>query len=449
MNGVQVTKSDFLRSVRRKNPGQKEFIQAVSEVIGSVWEIYLENPVFRDADILQRLVEPERIIIFRVPWQDDQERPKINRGFRVQFSSVLGPYKGGLRFRAGVDLSILKFLGFEQIFKNALTTLPLGGGKGGSDFDPKGRSDGEIMRFCQSFMTELQRHIGNRTDIPAGDIGVGTREIGYLYGQYKRLKNHFTGTITGKSLNWGGSLMRPEATGYGVVYLTEEIMKTCCISIEGKTVLVSGSGNVAQHTVKKVNELGGKVVSMSDSSGYIYDPDGIRGEKWDYIMDLKNVRRGRIYEYAEAFGCQYVEGKGPWDIPCDVAIPCATQNEIHARDAATLIKNGCRCLAEGANMPCTPEAVDLFLRKRMIYAPGKAANAGGVATSALEMSQNFSGQAWSMEKVDTELRRIMVNIHEQCVEYGRVDEEYVDYQKGANVAAFLKVAQAMIEQGNV
>jgi glutamate dehydrogenase (NADP+) len=444
-----MTKNEFMNLVIARNPDQPEFLQAVTEVIDSIWEVYEANPVFQDANVLERLVEPDRVLMFRVPWTTDAGEVIVNRGYRVEFNSSIGPYKGGLRFHPSVNLSILKFLGFEQIFKNALTTLPMGGGKGGSDFDPKGKTDNEIMRFCQSFMTELQRHIGFRTDVPAGDIGVGGREIGYMFGQYKRIKNEFTGVLTGKGINWGGSLIRPEATGYGAVYFAEEMMKTRGESFEGKVVAISGSGNVAQYATEKINKLGGKVVTLSDSAGYIYDPEGIDEEKWEFIMDLKNVRRGRIKEYAEKYGCKYVEGKRPWEVKCDVALPCATQNELNEEEPEMLVKNGCFVVSEGANMPSTPEAVLVFEKAKILYAPGKAANAGGVATSGLEMTQNYMGLSWTREKVDTELHNIMIRIHEQCVENGQVEENYVDYVKGANIAGFLKVATAMVEQGVV
>ena len=444
-----MTKSEFMNLVIARNPDQPEFLQAVTEVIDSIWEVYEANPVFKDANVLERLVEPDRVLMFRVPWTTDEGEVVVNRGYRVEFNSSIGPYKGGLRFHPSVNLSILKFLGFEQIFKNALTTLPMGGGKGGSDFDPKGKTDNEIMRFCQSFMTELQRHIGFRTDVPAGDIGVGGREIGFMFGQYKRIRNEFTGVLTGKGINWGGSLIRPEATGYGAVYFAEEMMKTRGETFEGKIVTISGSGNVAQYALEKINKLGGKVVTLSDSAGYIYDPAGIDEEKWEFVMDLKNVRRGRIKEYAEKYGCKYIEGKRPWEVKCDVALPCATQNEINKEEAEMLVKNGCFVVSEGANMPSTPEAVAVFEAARILYAPGKAANAGGVATSGLEMTQNYMGQSWTREKVDSELHNIMIRIHEQCVENGRIDGDYVDYVKGANIAGFLKVATAMVEQGVV
>ena len=444
-----MTKNEFMNHMHAQNPSQPEFIQAVSEVVDSVWEVYEENPIFQAANIMERIVIPERLVVFRVPWVNDAGEVKVNRGYRVEFNNAIGPFKGGLRFHPSVNLSILKFLGFEQIFKNSLTTLPMGGAKGGADFDPKGKTDNEIMHFCQSFMSELFRHIGHRTDIPAGDIGVGGREIGYLYGQYKRLKNEHTSALTGKGVQWGGSLIRPEATGYGAVYMAEDMMKTRNTSFEGKTVVVSGSGNVAQYATQKVNELGGKVVTLSDSSGYIYDPDGIKGEKWDYIMDLKNNRRGRIKEYAKEFACKYYEGKRPWEIPCDAALPCATQNEINGDDAKILVKNGCYLVSEGANMPSTPEAIEVFKKAKILFAPGKAANAGGVATSGLEMTQNFMGMSWPRDEVNGHLRKIMTKIHEQCVEYGRVDDNYVDYVKGANIAGFMKVAIAMVDLGVV
>ncbi len=444
-----MTKSEFMNHVVAHNPSQPEFIQAVKEVVDSVWEVYEANPVFQAANIMERIVIPERIVVFRVPWVNDAGEVKVNRGYRVEFNNAIGPFKGGLRFHPSVNLSILKFLGFEQIFKNSLTTLPMGGAKGGSDFDPKGKTDNEVMHFCQSFMSELYRHIGHHTDVPAGDIGVGGREIGYLYGQYKRLKNEHTSALTGKGVQWGGSLIRPEATGYGAIYLAEDMLATRNDNFEGKIVTVSGSGNVAQYATQKVNELGGKVVTLSDSGGYIYDPDGISGEKWDYVMDLKNVRRGRIKEYAKEFGCKYVEGKRPWEVPCDVAVPSATQNEINEDDAKTLVKNGCFLVTEGANMPSTPEAVDVFQNAKILFAPGKAANAGGVATSGLEMTQNFMGLSWSREEVNDHLRKIMKSVHSQCVEHGRLNANYVDYVKGANIAGFMKVAIAMVDLGVV
>jgi len=437
---------EFMYRVKAKNPNEPEFIQSVAEVIESIWPIYQANPQFQQANILERLVEPERIIMFRVPWVADNGEIEVNRGYRVEFNSAIGPFKGGLRFHPSVNLSILKFLGFEQIFKNSLTTLPIGGGKGGSDFNPRGRSDGEVMRFCQSFMLELFRHIGPDTDVPAGDIGVGKREIGYLFGMYKKIKNEFTGVFTGKALSWGGSLIRPEATGFGAVYFAEEMLKTRNDSIEGKTVVVSGSGNVAQYAIAKVNLLGGKVVTISDSDGFVHDPDGIRGEKWDFLMELKNVRRGRVKEYAEEFKVEYHQGKRPWGIKCDVALPCATQNEISAEEAASLVKNGCICVSEGANMPTVPDGVRVFLENNILYGPGKAANAGGVATSALEMTQNSMRLSWSREEVDQKLQTIMRSIHNQCVEYGK-ENNFVNYVKGSNIAGFMKVATAMLDHG--
>jgi glutamate dehydrogenase (NADP+) len=408
-----------------------------------------ENPKYKAANILERVIEPERTIIFRVPWVDDAGNAQVNRGFRVQFNSAIGPYKGGIRFHPSVNLSILKFLGFEQIFKNSLTTLPMGGGKGGADFDPKGKSDNEIMRFCQSFMTELAKHIGANTDVPAGDIGVGKREIGYMFGQYRRLRNEFTGVLTGKGINWGGSLIRPEATGYGAVYFAQNMLNHIGDSMAGKTVVVSGSGNVAQFAIQKATELGAKVVSASDSSGYIYDKDGITPEKLAFLMDLKNERRGRIKEYADHYGCEFVEGGRPWSINAkvDAAMPCATQNELNEADAKNLIANGVKLVAEGANMPSTPEAIEAFEHANVLFAPGKASNAGGVATSGLEMSQNSMRYNWSAEEVDEKLRGIMANIHEACVKYGTREDGSVDYVAGANLAGFVKVADAMLEQG--
>ncbi|SVB36218.1 uncharacterized protein METZ01_LOCUS189072 [marine metagenome] len=438
----------FMETVISKNPGQDEFHQAVEEVVESIWDYLQDNPHYLHTKILDRLVEPERVIMFRVPWRDDQGNIQVNRGFRVEFNSAIGPYKGGLRFHPSVSLSILKFLGFEQIFKNSLTTLPMGGGKGGSDFDPKGKSDNEVMSFCQSFMTELCRHIGPVTDVPAGDIGVGGREIGYLFGQYKRIRNEFTGVLTGKGLNWGGSLIRPEATGYGCVYFAQEMLKTRGDSFKGKIVAVSGSGNVAQYATEKVIELGGKVVTLSDSSGSIYDPEGINEEKLQWTMDLKNNKRGRIKEYTKEFGGEYWEGKRPWEAKCDVALPCATQNEISKVDAEILIKNGCICVAEGANMPSEPEAIDVYLNNKILYGPGKAANAGGVAVSGLEMSQNATSIHWSREEVDSKLRSIMSSIHQACETYGK-EGDFINYVKGANIAGFIKVADAMLDQGVV
>ena len=441
--------ADVLDTVEKRNPGEQEFLQAVKEVLGTLVPAIERNPEYQSSKILQRIVEPERQIIFRVPWLDDRNQVQVNRGFRIEFNSAIGPYKGGLRFHPSVCISILKFLAFEQIFKNSLTTLPMGGGKGGSDFDPKGKSDMEVMRFCQSFMTELSRHIGADTDVPAGDIGVGGREIGYLFGQYKRLRNEFTGVLTGKGLNWGGSLIRPEATGYGCVYFAEEMLKTRNQTFEGKVCLVSGSGNVAQYTVEKLNELGAKVVTLSDSTGTIYDKAGITDEKLAWVMHLKNVRRGRIREYAQEFQCDYFEGKTPWHLPGDCAFPSATQNEIHETDARALIKNNCLLVAEGANMPSTPGAADLFVEKKILYGPGKAANAGGVATSGLEMSQNSMRMNWSREEVDRRLHDIMISIHRTCAqtaeEYGMAG----NYVAGANIAGFVKVADAMLDQGLV
>ncbi len=445
-----MTKQAFLDEVAARNSNQPEFLQAVKEVVECVWETYEENPIFQDANILGRLVEPERVITFRVPWVSDDDEIMVNRGYRVEFNSAIGPYKGGLRFHPSVNLSILKFLGFEQIFKNALTTLPMGGGKGGSDFDAKGKSDGEIMRFCQSFMTELQRHIGNRTDIPAGDIGVGAREIGYLFGQYKRIRNEFTGILTGKGLNWGGSLIRPEATGFGVVYFTNEMLKAAGETFEGKKVAISGFGNVAWGAATKVNELGGKVVTLSGPDGYIYDPEGIREEKINYMLMLRATCNDIIEPYVREFPeAKFFAKRRPWEQKIDIALPCATQNELGKDDAEILVKNDCKCIVEGANMPLTPEAMKIVHDAKILYAPGKAANAGGVATSGLEMSQNYAGQSWEREKVDGELRKIMIRIHEQCELHGRIDDDYVDYVRGANIAGFMKVARAMVEQGVV
>jgi glutamate dehydrogenase (NADP+) len=439
----------FMNQVIAKNPGENEFHQAVQEVAESLMPVLDRHPKYREAKILERIVEPERVIMFRVPWLDDKGNVQINRGFRVEYNSAIGPYKGGLRFHPTVNLGILKFLGFEQVFKNALTTLPMGGGKGGSDFNPKGKSDNEVMKFCQSFMNELYRHLGPNTDVPAGDIGVGGREIGFLFGQYKKLRNAFEGVLTGKGLNWGGSLIRPEATGYGCVYFAEEMLKTRGESFEGKTVSVSGSGNVAQYACEKVNQLGGKVITLSDSSGYIVDKDGIKGEKWDFVMELKNVRRGRIREYAEKFKCEYHEGRGVWNIPVDVALPCATQNELDEDDAKTLVKSGCVAVSEGANMPSTPEAVNIFLEKNVLYGLGKAANAGGVATSGLEMSQNSARMSWTREEVDEKLHGIMRSIHKVCVETAEEYDTPGNYVNGANIAGFLKVADAMLDHGIV
>lgn len=438
----------FMERVRAKNPGETEFHQAVQEVAETVIPFIEENPKYKSAKILERITEPERVIMFRVPWIDDKGEFQINRGFRIEMNSAIGPYKGGLRFHPTVNLGILKFLAFEQVFKNSLTTLPMGGGKGGSDFDPKGKSDNEVMRFCQSFMTELQRHIGPDTDVPAGDIGVGGREIGFLFGQYKRLRNEFTGILTGKGLEWGGSLIRPEATGYGCVYFVNEMLATKKDSFKGKTVVISGSGNVAQYAVEKVNQLGGKVVTLSDSHGYIYDKDGIDEKKLAFVLDLKNNRRGRIKEYADKFKCDHVAGRTPWEVKCDVALPSATQNELNEKDAKTLVKNGCIAVGEGANMPSTPEAVEIFLSAKILYAPGKASNAGGVAVSGLEMSQNSMRLSWTREEVDQRLHRIMKDIHATCVKYG-YENNFVNYVKGANIGGFVKVADAMLAQGLV
>ena len=440
--------NEFMDIVTKKNAGEVEFHQAVLEVVESLWDYLQENPHYLQAKILDRIVEPERVLMFRVPWRDDRGEIQVNRGFRVEFNSAIGPYKGGLRFHPSVNLGILKFLGFEQVFKNSLTTLPMGGGKGGSDFDPKGKSDKEVMSFCQSFMTELQRHIGPNTDVPAGDIGVGGREIGFMFGQYKRLRNEFTGVITGKALNWGGSLIRQEATGYGTVYFAQEMLKTRGDSFEGKNVAVSGSGNVAQYATEKVNELGGKVVTLSDSGGSIYDPEGVDDDKLKWVMELKEVRRGRIKEYADEFGCEYWEGERPWKAKVDVALPSATQNEVNTDEAKMLVDNGCICVAEGANMPSEPGAIDVYLENKILYGPGKAANAGGVAVSGLEMSQNSMRLSWTREEVDQKLHGIMKAIHEQCVTYG-TESDFINYVKGANVGGFIKIADSMLDQGVV
>jgi len=438
--------NDFIESVKLKNPNESEFHQAVHEVIESIWDFVIDNPQYQYNAILERITEPERVIMFRVPWMNDKGVIQINKGYRIEFNSAIGPYKGGLRFHPSVNLSILKFLGFEQVFKNSLTTLPMGGGKGGSDFDPKGKSDNEVMRFCQSFMTELSRHIGQHTDVPAGDIGVGGREIGFMFGQYKRIKNEFTGVLTGKGLNWGGSLIRPEATGYGAVYFAQEMLKTKNESFKNKIVTISGSGNVAQFATEKVIELGGKVVTLSDSSGTIYDTDGIDTEKLEYIKDLKNNKRGRIKGYTEKFKAEYFEGQRPWRHKCDVALPCATQNEINIEDAKTLIQNQCTCVAEGANMPTETNAVHEFINNKILFGPGKAANAGGVAVSGLEMSQNSMRISWSKEEVDQKLNQIMKDIHSQCIIYG-TEKDFINYVKGANIGGFIKVADSMIDQG--
>lgn len=441
---------NFMNEVTAQNPHEPEFIQAVQEVAETVIPFIANHPKYAKEQILRRMVEPERVIMFRVPWTDDHGNVQVNRGYRVEFNSAIGPYKGGLRFHPTVNLSVLKFLGFEQVFKNSLTTLPMGGGKGGADFNPKGKSDLEVMQFCQSFMTELSRHIGPNTDVPAGDIGVGGREIGYMFGQYKRLRNEFTGVLTGKGRNWGGSLIRPEATGYGAVYFAAEMLSTKGQDLAGKNVVISGSGNVAQYAAEKVIQMGGKVLTMSDSGGFIHDPDGIDQAKLAWIMELKNGRRGRISEYTDAHpDSTYHAGGRPWNISCDAAFPCATQNELEADDAINLISNGCMVVAEGANMPSTPEAIEAFQSAKVLFAPGKASNAGGVATSGLEMSQNSLRLSWSREEVDQRLLSIMKDIHSQCVDFGKDENGYVDYVKGANIAGFVKVADAMIDQGIV
>ncbi len=440
----------FLNLVKEKNGHEPEFLQAVHEVAETVIPFIEANSKYQDKMLLERMVEPERTIIFRVPWVDDQGKTQVNRGFRVEFNSAIGPYKGGLRFHPSVNLSILKFLGFEQVFKNSLTTLPMGGGKGGSDFDPKGKSDVEVMRFCQSFMSELFRHIGPDTDVPAGDIGVGGREVGYMFGQYKRLRNEFTGVLTGKGISFGGSLIRPEATGYGCVYFAKNMLATKNDSFNGKTVVISGSGNVAQYACEKATELGAKVVTLSDSSGYIHDADGIDAKKLAYIQEIKNVRRGRINEYLNKYpSATFHEGTKPWNVSCDVAMPCATQNELNEAEAKMLINNNVKVVAEGANMPTTPEGVSAFQNAKVMFAPGKASNAGGVATSGLEMSQNSLRLNWTREEVDAKLKQIMDNIHESCVTYGTQEDGYIDYVKGANIAGFVKVADAMLGQGVV
>ncbi len=440
--------NSFMANVMAKNPNETEFHQAVLEVVESLAPYIVEHPEYQKNKILERIAEPERVIMFRVAWLDDKGEIQINKGYRIQMNSAIGPYKGGLRFHPSVNLSVLKFLAFEQTFKNGLTTLPMGGGKGGSDFNPAGKSDNEVMRFCQSFMTELQRHIGPNTDVPAGDIGVGGREIGFMYGQYKRLRNEFTGTLTGKGMEWGGSYIRPEATGYGTCYFAQSMLATRGDSFEGKTVVISGSGNVAQYATRKTNELGGKVVTLSDSSGYIYDADGISEEKLLWVMELKNERRGRISEYVTKYpSAKFFAGERPWGVKCDIALPCATQNEVNGDEAATLIANGCICVAEGANMPSTPEAVAKFIDSKILYAPGKASNAGGVATSGLEMSQNSLRLLWTPEEVDARLKGIMSDIHESCVKYGREESGYINYVNGANIAGFIKVANAMLAQG--
>ena len=447
-SNYQAQINEFMSYVQGIIPAEPEFLQAVLEVAETVIPYIEENPKYKKAKILERMVNPERVIMFRVPWLDDKGEVQINRAYRIEMNSAIGPYKGGLRFHPSVNLSILKFLAFEQVFKNSLTTLPMGGGKGGSDFDPKGKSDNEVMKFCQSFMSELARHIGPDTDVPAGDIGVGGREIGYMFGQYKRLRNEFTGVLTGKGKEWGGSLIRPEATGYGCVYFAQEMLKANNNSFDGKVVAISGSGNVAQYACEKATELGAKVVTLSDSSGYIYDAKGIDAEKLAFIMDLKNVRRGRIKEYADKFGAEFHEGKRPWGTKVDIALPCATQNELNGEEAKTLVSNGAICVAEGANMPTTPEGVAAFEEAKILFAPGKASNAGGVATSGLEMSQNSMRFNWTREEVDAKLLQIMKDIHASCVEYGTKDG-HTDYVKGANIAGFVKVAEAMMAQGVV
>ena len=439
----------FLELVKQRNGHEPEFLQAVKEVAETVIPYIVDNNIYNGKNILLRMVEPERVVMFRVPWIDDSGEIQVNRGYRIEMNSAIGPYKGGLRFHPSVNLSILKFLAFEQVFKNSLTTLPMGGGKGGSDFDPKGKSDNEVMRFCQSFMSELFRHIGPNRDVPAGDIGVGGREIGYLFGQYKRLKNEFTGVLTGKGISWGGSLIRPEATGYGNVYFAANMLETKGEDIKGKNVVISGSGNVAQYAAEKVIQLGGKVLTMSDSGGYVLDKDGIDNEKLAFVMDLKNVKRGRISEYVSKYpNAEYVAGKTPWEVTCDIALPCATQNELNGDDAATLVKNGCICVSEGANMPSTPEAIEVFHKSKILFAPGKASNAGGVAVSGLEMAQNSLRYSWTREEVDEKLKGIMKEIHQSCLEYGK-EGDFNNYVKGANIAGFVKVADAMLAQGVV
>ncbi|ATW27337.1 NADP-specific glutamate dehydrogenase [Candidatus Formimonas warabiya] len=438
----------FMQKVMAKNPGEKEFHQAVQEVATCIMPFIDKNPKYQKAKILERMVEAERAIIFRVPWVDDKGEVQVNRGYRVEMNSAIGPYKGGLRFHPTVSLSVMKFLAFEQVLKNSLTTLPMGGGKGGSDFDPRGKSDNEVMHFCQAFMSELFRHIGPNTDVPAGDIGVGGREIGYLFGQYKKLKNEFTGVLTGKGITWGGSLIRPEATGYGTVYFLEEMLKTRGETVEGKTIAISGYGNVGTYFIEKINELGGKVVTIGDEYGYVYDPDGIKGEKLDFLKDLWVIHRRPAKDYANEFNLKWVEGKRPWEVPCDIAVPTATQNEIDGPDAKNLIENGCWCVAESSNMPSTLQAIEVFQEAKILFAPGKAVNAGGVAVSGLEMAQNSMRYNWSREEVDQKLRNIMQNIHEQCVRFGK-HGDYINYVEGANLAGFVKVADAMLEQGIV
>jgi len=441
---------NFMAELIAKNPGEKEFHQAVREVVESVAPYILQNPYLIDQKIMERIVEPERVIMFRVPWMDDKGEIHVNRGFRVQMNSAIGPYKGGVRFHSSVNLSIMKFLAFEQTFKNSLTTLPMGGAKGGSDFSPRGKSDAEVMRFCQSFINELYRHIGPDTDVPAGDIGVGGREVGFMFGQYKKLKNEWTGTYTGKGQGWGGSLLRPEATGYGACYFAQDMLATRGKTFEGQTVVISGSGNVAQYAAEKAMRLGAKVVTFSDSNGYIYDPEGMTEEKIAYVKNLKNVIRGRIKEYVKQYpNATYYENERPWGVKCDIAMPCATQNEIELKDAEKLVANGCYCVTEGANMPTTPDAIALFQKNKMLYSPGKASNAGGVSTSGLEMSQNSMRLKWTSEEVDEKLHRIMSDIHAACVKYGTEEDGYINYVKGANIAGFMKVANAMCDQGLV
>ena len=439
----------FMEGVIAANPAQPEFYQAVEEVVTSLMPFIDKNPQYEKAGILERIVEPERLIMFRVPWVDDKGEIQVNRGYRIEMNSAIGPYKGGLRFHPSVTLGILKFLAFEQVFKNSLTTLPMGGGKGGANFDPKGKSDNEVMRFCQAFMSELFRHIGENTDVPAGDIGVGGREIGFMFGQYKKLRNSFDSVLTGKGLEWGGCLIRAEATGYGCTYLAAEMMKTRGDGFKGKTVAISGSGNVAQYSVEKCLDLGAKVVTLSDSAGMIVDKDGVDREKLAFVLELKNVKRGRIKEYADKYGCEYIEGKRPWGVKCDVALPSATQNEISGDEAGELVKNGCKCVCEGANMPSTPEAVEVFIKNKILFGPGKAANAGGVAVSGLEMSQNAMRLSWTREEVDRKLHDIMIAIHETCVKYGKEEDGFVNYVDGANIGGFVKVADAMLAQGVV
>lgn len=437
----------IINNLKLKHPGENEYIQAVTEVLESIEDVYDAHPQFAKEGIIERLVEPDRIFIFKVPWTNDRGEVKVNIGYRIQFNNAIGPYKGGLRFHPSVNLSILKFLGFEQIFKNSLTTLPMGGAKGGSDFDPKGKSDKEVMRFCQSFMLELWKHIGPNTDVPAGDIGVGGREVGYLFGMYKKLASEHTGVLTGKGINWGGSRIRPEATGFGNVYFAREMLATRNLTIEGKIVTVSGFGNVAWGSVKKATELGAKVVTLSGPDGYIYDPDGVSGEKIDFMLELRASNKDIVQPYAEKFGVKFFAGRRPWEVPCDIALPCATQNELNIDDATNLVKNGCICVSEGANMPCTPEAIHFIQKNKLLYSPGKASNAGGVACSGLEMTQNSVRYTWAADGVDDKLRRIMSEIHESCVKYGKQPDGYIDYVKGANVAGFLKVAFAMCDQG--